>query len=124
MNNPKNMVTTGSITLPDGTTITVGQGSAYHIGSDSYAMTVIGWTKSGKTIYVQQAKARATNNSDYYSRQSYLFTADPNAEIEIVTWRRMKYAPASRGGGSWKKKGRKTGYFTFKGYRYYRDPSF
>jgi Tol biopolymer transport system component len=113
------MITTGSITLPSGETIRAGQGGSYGIGSDSYPVTIVGWSKSGKTIYYQAAIARATSNSDYYGAQRYLFVADPSAPIQAATWRTGR-----RTAGAFRPKGSKHGYVSTNGYYKRTDPSF
>ena len=113
------MITNGTITLPNGNTISAGQGGSYGIGSDTYPVTIIGWTKSGKTLYYQDAIARATNDSDYYGTQRYLFIADPSAKVRTATWRTGR-----RTGGAFRPKGSKCGYIGTNGYYKRMDPSF
>ena len=115
----KNMITTGSITLPNGETIKAGQGGSYGIGSDCYPITIIGWSKSGKTLYFQDATARATKDSDYYGDQTYLFIPNPEAEIQKATWRTGR-----RTGGAFRPKGSNHGYVDTSGYRKRLDPCF
>ena len=115
----KNMITTGSITLPNGETVEAGQGGSYSIGSDSYPITIIGWSKSGKTLYYQDAIARATQNSDFYGTQRHLFVADPSAPVETATWRTGR-----RTGGAFRPKGSNHGYIGTKGYHKRLDPGF
>ena len=78
-------------------------------------MTIIGWTKSGKTIYYQAARSKATKDACYYTNQRYVFIADPDAEIQVATWRRRD--------GCFVPKGRQHGYVSTKGYAKYTDPS-
>jgi hypothetical protein len=113
------MISTGTITLPNGSTISAGQGGSYGIGSDSYPVTIIGWTKSGKTLYYRSAIARATKDSDYYGTQTYLFIADPSAPVKTATWRTGR-----RTGGAFRPKGSTNGYVSTNGYRKRMDPSF
>ena len=112
-----NMETEGEITLPNGDTIRTGQGGGYHVGSDSYPVTIIGWSKSGKTLYYQHASARHTEDSEYYGTQRYVFTADTTGPIWVATWRRG-------GAGGFKRKGSRYISISTRGYRKYRDPSF
>ena len=77
---------TGSITLPGGQTIQDGQGASRNVGTDSYPVTIIGWTKSGQPLYVQAATARATKNSDHYGVQNHIFAANPDGHIKAAKW--------------------------------------
>ena len=115
----ENMITSGKITLPNGDTITAGQGGSYGIGCDLYPITIVGWTKSGKTIYYQKARARTTRNSDYYSDQRYLITTNPDAPIKAATWR--KKVDGFKPKGSFSHHG---GFIYTDGYAKHLDPSF
>jgi len=110
------MLTEGTITLPNGQTIEVGQGGSYGIGSDRYPVTIIGWTKSGKTIWYQTATGKRTDNNGMSECQSYEFTPNPNGRVSVGTWRRRV--------NSFQPKGDNCGYIGTNGYDQYRDPSF
>ena len=111
------MKTKGAITLPDGRTIIAGQGGTYTIGSDCYPITIVGWSKSGKTLFYQEATARPTRGSDFYGIQSCLYTPNTDAEIKKATWRRSN-------GGCFKPAGRPCGFVDAGGYSKRIDPSF
>ena len=110
------MNTTGTITLPNGTTVMVGQGGCYCIGSDRYPITVVGWSASGKTLYYRRARAHATKASNPFGMQSYVFTENPDAPVRTATWRRKdkRFRP----------KGSKWASIHTNGYDAYTDPSF
>ena len=110
------MLREGTVTLPNGQTIEAGQGGCYSIGSDRYPVTIIGWTKSGKTIYYQYADAKRTDNNGMSESQSYEFTPNPNGRVGVATWRRRT--------NSFQPKGGRSGYLSTTGYAKYRDPSF
>ena len=110
------MKTKGTITLPDGRTISAGQGGTYSIGADCYPITIVGWSQSGKTLFYQRATARPTRGSDLYGQQSYLYTLNPDAETEKATWRRSR--------GCFKPAGRTCGFVHADGYSKHTDPSF
>ena len=112
----KNMISSGTITLPNDQTVSAGQGGSYHIGSDTYPVTIVGWSKSGKTVFYQAAVARPTKDSDFYGTQSHLFVADPSAPVKKATWR--------KGDESFRPKGSKHGSIGTSGYRSYLDPGF
>jgi hypothetical protein len=73
------MTNTGNITLPNGDTISAGQGGSYTVGSDTYPVTIVGWSKSGKTLYYRRAK-RVTRGSD-------VFTPRLDKPVQTATWR-------------------------------------
>ena len=113
------METKGSITLPNGQTIGAGQGGCLGIGSDRYPVTIVGWTKSGKTIYYQGANSRRVDDNGLSEDQSHTFSPDPGAEVETATWR-----TGARHGGEFVPKGRQHGYISTRGHVAHRDPSF
>ena len=109
------VIHTGSITLPNGQTVRDGQGAAYHIGSDSYPRTIIGWTASGKTIFVQAANSHSVSTGNNNREdQRHLFTANPAGKIETVKW-------TTRRGDSYFSTGR-CGYVSTSGYASYPAP--
>ncbi len=65
----------------------VGMGATMQVGSDQYAVTIIGVTPSGKTIKLQHDRVRLTKESrrglskDRGAHQQHLFTSDPNGEV-------------------------------------------
>ena len=75
------MITTGTIFLPDGQTISAGQGGAFRIGGEAYPVTIIGWTESGKTIFYRHA---LTSRNAQGERE---FRDDGRREILRATWR-------------------------------------
>lgn len=109
-------MTTDTITLPNGDTITKGQGGSYTIGSDIYPVTIVGWSPSGRTIYYRRAHAHATGASDYYGEQAYLFTDNAEAPTQAATWRRAASA--------FRPKGDKCGTVKTDGYDAYTDSAF
>jgi len=113
------MVSEGSVTLPNGDTIEAGQGGSYCIGSDRYPVTIVGWTKSGKTIFYQAAKrARNDNNGAFSEAQSYLFWSNPKAPVQKATWR------TTRHGSFYRESRERTGFIHTSGYDAHFDPSF
>tara|TARA_R110000824_G_C15214068_1_gene676946 strand:- start:530 stop:1012 length:483 start_codon:yes stop_codon:yes gene_type:complete len=107
------VIQTGSITLPNGEAVRDGQGAAYHIGSDSYPFTILGWTKTGKTVFFQKAERRRIA-TDCPEDQRYLFAADLDGKIEAGKW-------TTRRGHSFYAAGRCGGYTT-DGFAAYADP--
>ena len=118
----KGMIQGGDIALPSGQVITSGQGGYYSVGSDVYPVTIIGWSKSGKTLYYQAALAQPTETHEHFGRQDYTFEPDPNAGIQIATWRR----PGRVGGrnGRFVPQGATTTTIGTTGYHKRIDPSF
>jgi len=110
------MLNHGTITLPNGQTIGAGQGGSYSVGSDRHPITIIGWTKSGKTIYYRAANAKRTDSNGLSECQSYEFTPNPNGRVSVATWRRR----AKR----FKPKGHSFANIWTNGYDKYSDPSF
>jgi len=107
------MNTTGTITLPNGQTIEAGQGATYRIGSDAYPVTILGWSKSGNTIYYRQARW-CWKSDDYVD--------NPAREVEVATWRKPARWNYDRG-NFYQRYGR-CGYITTDGYEQGHDPSF
>lgn len=107
------VIHTGTITLPNGETVRDGQGAAYHIGSDSYPFTILGWTKTGKTVFFQKAERRRIA-TDCPEDQRYLFAADSDGKIEAAKW-------TTRRGHSFYAAGR-CGAYTTDGFSAYADP--
>ena len=84
----KNMITEGSIKLPNGDTVSAGHGGYYAICGDRYPVTIVGWSKSGKTIYYQDAKKIPTKDCMLRGKQTYLYQPNPEAKLKKATWRR------------------------------------
>jgi hypothetical protein len=128
----KHMRSVGTIALPWGPVIEAGFGAAYHIGSDTYPITIVGWSTSGKTLYYQRAKAHPTKGSDFYGDQTYLYSVNPSALLEVATYRTGKQDSGSyydrrsdkrvEYAGTYRPKGSKTGYLSFRGYGCRLDP--
>ena len=121
-----NMISIGTVTLPNGCTISSGQGGTYSIGTDTYPITIVGWSKSGKTIFYRSARSVATKDSNFYGvrgEQCHQFIEDPNAIIEVATWRR----PGTKQQGNtgcFRPKGSTYSRIETDGYGAYRDPHF
>lgn len=68
----------------------VGDGATYSIGSDRYAATVVKVeiSKSGKTITVtiQDDNREAAPGSNYYGKQEYIYTPNPNGSTMRVRY--------------------------------------
>ena len=120
----KNMIVDGTITLQNGETIQHGQGGRYYSGSDVYPVTIVGWSKSGKTIFYRSAKAIPTKDCDYYGEQSYLYVDLPEAPIKAATWRSSKRYRNYKNGGAYVPKGSSFGSIGTNGYLKSLDPSF
>jgi hypothetical protein len=95
----------------DTTSINVGDGATYSVGSDRYPATVI--AKTAKTLTFQSDDYRATPESNYYGLQSYTFSPNPNGALYKARWSTVR--------GGWVSKG-----FRFRvGHRgAYQNPSF
>ena len=104
------------MTLLNGTHVAVGSGGSYSIGSDTYPITIVGWSASGKVLYYRDARAHPTVDSDPYGIQRYLFTEDPTAPVRTATWRKSS--------GVYKPMGASSGVIRTDGYHKYMDPSF
>lgn len=114
------MISNGTITLPCGTEAAPGTDVTFTCGSDRYPYLVLGWTKSGKTLWVQRQKATAAEDHEgVYGRQSYTIEPDAEGEIVVVTWRPSK--------GAYDRKGHATTRgirFTVGSARCHQDPGF
>lgn len=97
----------------------VGMGATYHVGSDSYACTVIEVSPSGHRIVLQHdrtvptKRARAMGMTD--EMRPFLYVRNPEGRTEVATRRKDGYRLKG-----WKRSGR-----VELGIREtYRDPSF
>ena len=67
----------------------VGQPCTIHVGSDSYAATVVSVNSSGKTIMVQHDTATAVGGPYQYGDTiEYEYSRNPNGQIETYTLRK------------------------------------
>jgi hypothetical protein len=97
----------------------VGMGSTKSVGSDCYPYTIIKIQSNGNEIHAQRDNSTPTEDSEYYGNQSYTYSPNTSAEIEVFTLRKNGY---------FIKKGKPLNYYwdslSLGGRRYYRDPSF
>lgn len=81
------MITEGKVILPNGKEATFGTPGSYSVGSDVYPCTVFGWTKSGKTLWVQNAGYRVVEGSAHNGTAVYECWPNALNPIRKVTWR-------------------------------------
>ena len=108
------MFLTGKIKLPNGKELSTPSGGTYQVGSDTYPVTIVGFSRSGKTVFYRRANYRMAPGHDYLD-QEYIYEDHPKAEIKKATWRRR---------GGFKPVGCQTTYIRTNGYGCYRDPHF
>ena len=65
----------------------VGMGATIVMWTDRHAATIVGMTKSRKTIYVQRDRATRVDNRGMSDSQDYEYSADPDAPISTFTLR-------------------------------------
>jgi len=104
-----------SITDRDGRVITVGTPATIGIGSDSYPATVVGISKSGRTIEVQNDNYQRTDSNGYGGNQEYSYAPNPDAPIHKYSLRKD---------GRFRLVGSNWGGIGFGERRAYQDPSF
>ena len=110
------MITEGTITLPNGQTIHANSHGSYTVGSDVYPMVILGWTKSGKTIFCQEAKSRRCDGNGYGEDQAWMVWENPNGRRFKATWRSKEK--------EFRRSYNKYGFVYTDKFRCYRDPSF
>jgi hypothetical protein len=111
----RKMLREGKIILADGNEVEFGTPTAYGVGPDRYPANVVGWSKSGKTVYLQDARYRHTENS-ILEDQEYMFIPDPTEKVWKATYRK-KHKTFIRVG--WDHSS-----ICFGGYSAYRDPNY
>ena len=94
--------------------ISLGQGVTVHYGSDCYPYTVIGITKSGKTITIQSDNYKRIDKNGYGGMQEYKYERDPNGCVLKVRKNSREVWKVLGGGNT----------VTFGGRRAYSDPHF
>ena len=82
------MITKGSITLPNGSDVEFGTAGAYSVGSDIYPCTVVGWSKSGKTVWVQDAEYKVISGSTYDGSAKYECWPNALRPLKKATFRK------------------------------------
>ena len=103
---PVKVYVNGPVNLPNGDRAFVGKGGTYIINGDTYPITILGWSKSGRVVYYRKANHRG----------AAVFVDNENAPIEVATYRNKC--------GSFKPKGRGYGFVRCDGYDHQMDPSF
>ena len=85
--------------------------AVHEVKPDGVLMTVqyfdtledVGWSKSGKPIYYQDAKKIPTKDCMLRGKQTYLYQPNPEAKLKKATWRRNEncFVPSGKttGGG-------------------------
>tara|TARA_Y100000310_G_scaffold7931_1_gene8611 strand:- start:2916 stop:3320 length:405 start_codon:yes stop_codon:yes gene_type:complete len=101
--------------LYTGDTVYEGSGANYNVGLDKYPVKVTGWSESGKTVYLQPVRAYATNNHDYYAKQSYLYSVNSNTNIML----KATYRPLQK---AYILTGTEYCHIDFSGYQKYQSP--
>lgn len=73
---------------PNGVKLVVGIGATMSIGSDRYPYTVVGFTKSGKTLTVVRDNFTADKEGghDYYGNQKWVYTPRDPINAETARW--------------------------------------
>lgn len=87
----------------------VGTKGYFCVGSDTYPVTLISATKSGKTVKFRRENfvGDVENGHEYYGIQKWIITENPNGFIETARWneKRQRYLVSGRMGvyftGEW-----------------------
>lgn len=94
----------------------VGDGASYIIWTDREPVTIIRISKSGRTLWAQQANYETAEEHDYWNNQKYTYSPNPDGEI---------YRFSLRASGVWKMANHQgSGMNLSPGYRRYQDPCF
>ena len=110
------MLTEGTIRLPNGQAIHANWHGSYTCGTDLYPMVILGWSKSGKTIFCQEAKFRRCDSSGYGEDQAWMIWVNPNGRKFKATWRSKEK--------QFRKSYHEYGFVYTDGFSCHRDPSF
>jgi hypothetical protein len=92
----------------------VGTKGRYSIGSDTYPITIISVSKSGKTIQARVENFKAGPGHDFFGVQNWIIEENPNGRIETFTWH-----PSNQ---SYRQNG--YGWVLFNGWYAKQDPSY